>query len=193
MARLVLYPQGLPLAPARAEQCAELVVHCGGDVGRVIDGPSHSVEAFARHLTRARVLQRREVPLVVLTMTNPVSLQLVQTRRTLEAAHPILEKAPWMVFLDPDEDPFFFESASQLGAFDDSDPDVPIWHGPDDRRFLVLPPHVDDGALVAQRLTDLEFGIEDYSSGVVEKRDPDAAGARPPEESIETLKPPKLG
>ncbi len=194
MGRLVLYPQGAPPDRHLREHCAEVVVRCGGDVQRTIDAPAHSVDAFAKHLARTKAFRRREVAIVVLTETNPVALKLVQARRTLEQLIEPLREASWLVYFNPLDDPFFMETASMLGDFDDADADVPIWTGPEKRRFLILCPAVDDPAIIERRMQDLEKGSPDAASGVVQKRSLSSTSLEAVEQDgVDTQRPPKIG
>ncbi|MCC6216681.1 MAG: hypothetical protein IT376_17605, partial [Polyangiaceae bacterium] len=139
MERLTLFPHGLPLVASVRDRCLELVHAAGGDLRRVIDGPSGSVAAFARFVSRARVLERLpSTPLVVFTKTVPVATSVIRARRELIAFASALETATYLLFHDATDAPQFFESAEALGEFDDRLSHAPIWTGPDGARWLVV-------------------------------------------------------
>ncbi len=118
--RLVLYPQGQASRAEHRARCSELVLWCGGDIGRVIDSPSASVNAFASYILRIKgIREGTEQVMVVLTSTNPLALTVVDLRRRLETQIPSLRTARWLIYLDPESDPFFEACfGHSIGAFD---------------------------------------------------------------------------
>lgn len=139
MERLALFPHGLPAVQSARDRCLELVHAAGGDLRRVIDSPSSSVTAFARFVSRARVLERLpSSPLVVFTRSVPVATAVIRARRELVAFAPAVEAASYLLFHDATEAPQFFESAEALGEFDDRLSHAPIWTSPDGARWLVV-------------------------------------------------------
>lgn len=152
---------------------------CGGDLDRIIDGPAASIDGFGRHVARLSIVRTaRELPLVVLTRTNPLAMNLVGARRALEAAVPSLARALWLVFFDPTHDPFFVDTARRLGHLDGDVGGAPLWSGPDGFRFLVLGPQVADLDVLPHRIADLVQSSL-ASSAVVERgaREPSAVSA----------------
>jgi hypothetical protein len=143
--------------PARRqvhESLLELLLGCGADVRRIFDSSHGNVEGFARHIARARMLPTTPEPLIVLTKTSPVALSVFKVRRVLEEALPSLKHAPWIVFHDPDDDPFFGKEARSIGALDASIDAAPIWTTSGSGEYLVLVPGVATIHLKA-RIADL--------------------------------------
>lgn len=168
--RLVLCPQGQPQPLRLREAWTRTLQRLGGDLGRILDAPSSTVDRFGQHVARLAVLRSvREPPLVVLTQTNPVAIAVLGARRTLEATVPALAHASWILFLDTVEDPFFLETAARLGELDGTAEAVPIWTGPEQTRFLVVPAGLRDLDLLPHRLLDLTQASL-ASTGVVDRR-----------------------
>lgn len=135
--RLVLFPQGQPEVKEHRDRCAEFAFWCGGDVGRFIDAPIQSIDAFAEYLRRIRGV-RGEQTLVVLTCTNPLALAVVTLRRRLENHFPELRAARWMIYLDCERDPFFEAMALRSGHLTGELAEAPIWVGPQDSPYVVM-------------------------------------------------------
>ncbi|MBE7480972.1 MAG: hypothetical protein HS104_13445 [Polyangiaceae bacterium] len=180
MARLTLCPQGLPAAPAAREACMAVLLRAGADAQRVIDGEGWSIERFAAHVARLKVLRGQySSPLVVLTRTNPLALAVLQTRRVLEDAVPELERAPWLVYHDPAVDPFFESAVAGLGSVEDVDwPLAPIWYAPHAQRFLILGPHDKQLDIAAARVAALELAEVPESGAQQIRRGPMLAVSR---------------
>lgn len=158
--RLVLFPQGQLAGEDQRARCAELILWCGGDVGRVIDAPVDTVDAFASFLLRIRgVKDGSEQVMVVLTNTNPLALAVVDLRRRLEARLPSLRTARWLIFVDPQTDPFFESSALVLGHLTGPMEESPLWIGPQDSPYLVLSPRVRERRFVCQALDELDEAV----------------------------------
>lgn len=136
-----------------------VVLRAGADTRRIIEGDGWPLERFAAHVARLHALRGVAAgPLVVLTRTNPIALAVLQTRRVLEDAVPELERAPWIVFHDPGEDPFFETAVSGLGTLEDVDWSMaPIWYAPHAQRFLILGPHPKQLDIAAARVAALEL------------------------------------
>lgn len=175
--RIVLFPHGQPTNVLSRECCARLVRNAGGDLQRIIDSPAGSVERFARHIERLpSIREGMEDPMVVLTETNPLALMTVAARNTLERAVPALGTAPWLIYFEPEQDPFFIETACALGSFDVAsglvDPETaPIWHGPQQTHFLIISPSSERKANLLARMQDV-LTLTVGTSRVVPKRRP---------------------
>lgn len=158
--RLVLFPQGQVGEGYQRDRCDELVLWCGGDVGRLIDSPVDSLDAFATFLLRIRgVKDGSEQVMVVLTNTNPLALAVVDLRRRLEVRLPALRTARWLIFVDPQTDPFFESSALRLGHLTGPMEEAPLWIGPQDSPYLVLSPRVRERRFVCQALDELDEAV----------------------------------
>jgi hypothetical protein len=97
--------------------------------------------------------------MVVLTNTNPLALTVVDLRRRLEARLPSLRTARWMIYVDPESDPFFESSALRLGHLTGPMQEAPLWIGPQDSPYLVLGARVRDRRFVCQALDELDESI----------------------------------
>ncbi len=153
--RAVLFPFGQPVVDKHRGACEALIIRAGGDQQRFIDPLGSDLQRFVRYVRRIpRALQ--PPPFVVLTRTNPLALTVVQPRRELTRAIPVLADARWLIYLAPDEDPFFLGSAEALGTLTAPLHQAPVWDGPDGYRFAVLSSCVIDPSAVdsAMRLLD---------------------------------------
>jgi hypothetical protein len=138
--RLVLVPQGMPVLPDDVASCVDVIRRCGGDIGRIIDSPSGTLEAFGNHVRRLKAMNDRVSPLIVLHRTNPVALAVIASRRELEKQVPSLHQVGWIIVHDPSADPFFEQEALDLGQFDDPAAIAPIWSSPGGLHYLVARP-----------------------------------------------------
>lgn len=140
--RMVLYPYGPPRRARHREICDELVVSLGGDVARIIDAPTVTLDRFIGYIGRIAVLREGEEAIVLLHRTNPLALAVVNARRRMEGALPKLRDSRWLLFVDLDDDPAFVESARQLGTFETGDM-LPAWIGPEATRYDLFAPDVE--------------------------------------------------
>lgn len=158
--RVVLFPQGQLGSAAQRDRCAQLLLWCGGDVGRVIDAPVASVDGFAEYVGRIKgIREGMEQVLVVLTRTNPLALTVVDSRRRMEGRLPVLRTARWVIYVDLEQDPFFEATALRLGHLTGELWEAPLWVGPQDMPFLVLSPKVRDRQRVCEGLEELDEAI----------------------------------
>ena len=165
-ARLVLMPHGPPISEEDLPVCMQQILWCGGDIGRIVDRPNSSVDAFVRYVSRiGGILDGSETALVVLTRTNPLALTVVETRRKLTAAIPSLNNARWVIFLNVRDDPFFVPTAMRLGYLSGELSAAPHWVGPGASRFVVLTSTISDQEVVLKSL-DLFDELELAKSGV---------------------------
>ncbi len=155
--RPILYPFGVLVSEASRELCHALMHLCGGDLARVIDGPSTSLDAFARHIARIGPLRSgAEKPLVVLTRCHPLEIEVVRARHELEEALPSLVDAAWVVFVDPELDPGFVDAAHKMGTWTGRFAEAPIWTAANGSRYLIISPQTDTICLGEERIIDLE-------------------------------------
>ena len=139
--RLILLPRGAPQGEGSRERCFELLLRCGGDLGRVFDGQSRPLDRFARHLRGIGDLaEGREVPLVLLTGTGDIQRDIVAVRATLEAELAVLERAPWLIYADPLANPDCLDALKSAGSLDGPVLGAPLWSGPDGLRYLIVSP-----------------------------------------------------
>lgn len=135
--RLVLMPHGPP-RPELQASCLDAVRRCGGDLHRVIDAPTTSLDAFVRHVGRMKALTTGAAPLVVLTRTSPIAFALTGTRRTLETCVPVLRSAAWLVFYDRQDDPFFEIEADSIGVLEPRTECSSLWKSPSGELYLII-------------------------------------------------------
>jgi len=155
--RIVLFPLGPSNDPEARVVCEGLLLHCGADVHRFVDSPSASFEAFVKFVRRLDSAVNGNTPaIIVLTRTNPVALQVINTRRRLCRLFPAFREALWVIFVDVRHEPFFEREAGQLGSLDGPLDGSPIWHElVADDRYLVLTPCTTDIALLQRQLEKL--------------------------------------
>lgn len=153
--RLVLFPQGQPAAGPHRDRCAELAFWCGGDVGRFLDSPTQTIDAFARYLRRMRGVQGAQT-LVVLISTAPLALAVVDLRRRLQGLFPELRTARWMIYWDPELDPFFPSMALKFGHLSGELAEAPIWIGPEDLPYVVMMPTLCNRGVVEAAMEELD-------------------------------------
>jgi hypothetical protein len=138
--RLVLVPQGMPVLADDVASCVDVIRRCGGDILRIIDSPSGTLEAFANHVRRLKAVKDQVAPLIVLHRTNPLALAVIASRRELEKQVPSLHQVGWIIVHNPVMDPFFEQEALDLGEFDDPAAEAPIWSSPGGLHYLVVRP-----------------------------------------------------
>lgn len=150
--RIAIFPYGQPADKERSSKCTELLLSCGADLQRFMDGPWSSDEQFFRCLSfLTEVAEGSHPPYMVLTRCNPLVLKVLAARRRLCKELPNLNRAMWVIFVDPVTEPFFFAEAQRLGQFDaQPDPDrindsLMVWSVQSQdakrpERFLVLTP-----------------------------------------------------
>lgn len=127
---------------------------------RVIDAPISTVEGFAEYLGRIKgIREGTEQVMVVLTRTNPLALTVVDSRRRMEARLPVLRTSRWIIYIDPEQDPFFETMASRHGHLTGELREAPLWVGPQDMTYLVLSPAVRERRQVCEGLAELDEAI----------------------------------
>lgn len=173
--RIVLYPYGQPRRARHREFCDELVVGLGGDVARMIDAPTVTLDRFVGYIGRIAVLREGEESIVVFTRTNPIALAVVNARRRIERALPRLRESAWLLFVDVDDDPFFVESARKLGTFELGGR-FPVWVGPEATRWEIVSPNAER---LEQAVVDAQAGRSSLHPA------PHAASVRPPDPRAE--------
>ena len=152
--RPILYPLGQSAREDVRDRCLEMVRRLGGDLSRVTDSPSATLDEFVTHIGRIKKnFIEREPPIVVLTKITPLTLMVVSPRKRLVESAPVLVHSEWIIYYDPIEDPQFLSAANDLGSFDRDFKHAPYWVGPGELRFLVLSPFIDDMSILDQRIT----------------------------------------
>ncbi|MBI5654629.1 hypothetical protein HZC53_03190 [Candidatus Uhrbacteria bacterium] len=164
---MALFPSGQPVTPKNRDLCSALLLHCGADILRFLDGPWSSQEQFIRYIVRFDEIVSGQVPpFVVLTRTNPLGLVVTNVRRRLCQVFVNLKLALWVIYVDPDEDPFFFANAARLGTFDHLDgmdsrsEPVRVWspiEQPADgaERYVILTPQTVSDDSLRKRVAEL--------------------------------------
>jgi hypothetical protein len=158
--RLVLCPNGVPVRHRAV--CTSMLLHCGGDVNRMIDGPMGE-EAFLRHLQRLTfMLDAVRPPIVLLTNLAPLMSRVVLLRERYEAELPALRQAHWLLFMDDDAGPFVGDALRQ-GRFDRHG-SAAIWTGPGRKRYLALSPECDEPAQLEAAMSALTQPVIEYAN-----------------------------
>ena len=135
--RIVIAPLGLPVTPEAEERCAELLVKCGADLGRMFVGNPQNFRAFENHLAQIRDLREGALsPLVLVCRVQPIE-RMIETRLSLEARVPALSKAAWVVFADSASEPTSSDALADRGVLDGPILEAPEWIAAE-RRYLVL-------------------------------------------------------
>jgi hypothetical protein len=135
--KVVVYPYGRPLS--YPSTCDAMTLKLGGDLQRSIDQAFPTVEDFLSHAARVAVFRRQPLDAIfIFTMTNPLALRVLEGRRKIERAFPSSVSSIWAVLADLEENPFFFENATDLGALEGKKADVPVWTTKAGEQFLVL-------------------------------------------------------
>ena len=150
--RIAIFPYGQPVDEERRTKCVELLIFCGADLQRFIDGPWSSDERLVRIVSFLdEVADGSRPPFMVLTQSNPLALKVLAARRRWCRELPNLNRAMWVIFVDPVAEPFFYAEAQRLGQFDaQPDPNkvsdsLMVWSVQNQdakrqERFLVLTP-----------------------------------------------------
>lgn len=132
--RLVLCPYGVP-TDHRAV-CTSILMHCGGDVKRMIDAPAGE-QPFLRHLKRlSSMLDAVRPPIVLLTSLTPLMTRVVLLRERYEADLAPLRRADWLLYLREDMATFVSEALRHGRLARRTS--TAIGHGPGRKRFLVV-------------------------------------------------------
>lgn len=136
--RIVLYPYGSPRSAAEREACAEQVVRCGGDAARVFDEDPGSLNRFIERVRRIPAVSNAPGAMVVLTLTDPLALAVVATRRRLESAVPSLRAALWVVYVSDDKRQRLLSEMVDYGTLSGPLSGAPVWTSPANEHFLIL-------------------------------------------------------
>jgi hypothetical protein len=140
--RVVIAPQGMPAESSGRERCSELLLRCGADLSRIIEGPRPTPGQFAEYVAGIRDVRDAMAPaLILLTRISPAR-NLVEIRDALEARVPSLTNAPWLLFADPLVEPDCIDGLRALGKLEGAIWDAPTWTDEDGGRYLVLSPHL---------------------------------------------------
>jgi hypothetical protein len=149
--RLVLCPYGIPVQ--RRVVCTTILLHCGGDLNRVIDSPAGE-QPFLRHLQRLTgMLDALRAPIVFLTDVSPLMPRVVLLRERYEAELGALRQASWVLFLDGGA-PAFVADALRQGRLERRSATA-IWQGPARMRFLIVSPESTDPDELEAGMLDL--------------------------------------
>jgi len=94
--------------------------------------------------------------LVVLISTAPLALAVVDLRRRLQGLFPELRTARWMIYWDPELDPFFPSMALKFGHLSGELAEAPIWIGPEDLPYVVMMPTLCNRGVVEAAMEELD-------------------------------------
>jgi len=149
--RIVLYPYGAPADPEAREQCASQVVRSGGDASRTFDDAFGSLNRFIERVRRIPAVCNAPGSIVVLTLTDPLALAIVATRRRIEGAVPALKAALWVVYVSDDKRQRLLSEMVDYGMLSGPMSSAPIWTSPEGECFLVLSSEVREELDLARR------------------------------------------
>jgi len=176
--RMVLFPFGQHAVPMHRSLCVDCVIRCNGDLDRFIDAPNDTMDRFGSHIARISGLREgTEQALVVLTRTNMLAATAIDCRQRLESQVPLLRRALWLIYVDPDQDPFFLSTARTLGELSGPLDTAPVWVGPGMTRFIVMSPLLKNLHRVAERVNEIERDLFDDRRGRVVQRGFGLSGA----------------
>ncbi|MGE0327492.1 MAG: hypothetical protein AB7S68_34590 [Polyangiaceae bacterium] len=133
--RPILAPQGLP----EDEHLRTTLWSAEGDLGRIIDAPRNTIEAYVHYLKKLRFLESGPPPLVCFVDIHALGVVLT-ARALLEQEVPTLSRASWLLFVRDEDDEHFTAAAERLGTLDDSLAAVPLWKSKAGQYFVVVPP-----------------------------------------------------
>jgi len=140
--RIVIAPLGLPSEPAAEERCAELLLRCGADLGRVFEADPERLGPFANHLAQIRELREGSLHVLAVMCQSLPLARMTATRQALEARIPSLAKAAWVIFADPSREPSCLEEIASEGTLNGAVWEAPEWKTPEGQRYLFLIPRL---------------------------------------------------
>lgn len=125
----MLLPFGWPRDPVEVEACSQILLACGGDIERLLDGPVDSVVAFARHTGRLAMLRElKEIPIVMLASHSGAADEVLSARIALTTSAPNLESATWLVYLPQTVRRKFIRDSSVWGGSFDVGAGLVTWN-----------------------------------------------------------------
>lgn len=142
--RIVLYPYGAPAGASAREQCASQVVRCGGDAVRTFDDAPGSLNRFIDRVRRIPAVNNAPASIIVLTLTDPLALAVVATRRRIEGAIPALKGALWVVYVSDDKRQRLLSEMVDYGTLSGPLSGAPVWNSPSGESYLILSSEVRD-------------------------------------------------
>ncbi len=152
--RITFFPYGQSADPKLRTACEAALIKCGADTQRIFDGPWRNEEHFITYASRlCSALDSSSPAIVALARSNPIKLHILGKRKLLCQSLPFLNRALWIIFIDPWVERRFFISATELGVFDgtpESDGEqtgLLVWMPNEEQRscvnerYVVLTPH----------------------------------------------------
>jgi len=111
------------------EACSQILLACGGDIERLLDGPADSVAAFVRHTGRLAMLRElKEIPIVMLASHSGAADEVLSARIALTTSAPNLENATWLVYLPQTVRRKFIRDSSVWGGSFDVGAGLVTWN-----------------------------------------------------------------
>jgi hypothetical protein len=149
--RIALYPYGAPLEDSARELCASQIVRCGGDPNRTFDEAPGSLNRFIERALRIPAVANAPGSILVLTLTDPLALAVVATRRRIESAVPALKSGLWIVYVSDDKMQRLLSEMVDYGTLSGPLSSAPIWNSPAGEPYLILSSEVRDEIDLARR------------------------------------------
>ena len=121
-------PGGWPLNDAEHDQCARVLLECGGDLRRIFDEPALDLDGYVHRLTRVPFFEfLDENPLFLITgrMQKPADVLDLQSR--LFEATGIFHHADWVTFQSAEACWDFLDEAAQWAAVEEVYSNVHFW------------------------------------------------------------------
>ena len=153
--RMVLYPQGYPVAHRARRDCEALTHFCGGDLHRTFDLRRANLDTSLLHASKIQAFHSpHHAALCVLTETQDLR-QVVETRCAYEKALAVSRSGAWALYWDPELDPHFPTAATREGRILGSFQAGAIWQHELGGEFLVLCPKLQLIELLPVRIAQI--------------------------------------
>ena len=121
-------PGGWPPDEHGRDECARVLLVCGGDFERIFDEPALELEAYAQHIARIPYFSSPDAkPLFFITGALKKAGRLFALHeRVFELTH-VFENASWVVCLEPNSVREFLADAALRAAVKEAGKDVFVW------------------------------------------------------------------
>lgn len=160
--RLTLFPHG-PSSPETQGCLREMLLHCGADHARMIEThfrkPDKSIDLdrYITYIGRLDDVKNADPPpILVITQTLLFYSNVIATRAAIVKALPTLSTAMWIIFVDPNENPFYVRNTEERGDLNDEIHNAPVWTDRETKyRYLLLTTETKDMSVIKRQASDL--------------------------------------
>ncbi len=122
-------PGGWPIDASERETCARAIIASGGDLERVYDESSLSLDAYIRHICRVPLFKLdKEHPLVFMTGRIDSVMSLLAFYTRLFELTDQFDKSTWLAFLPQRRVHEFLQDAQAWGETDTWDDGIYGWY-----------------------------------------------------------------